>query len=215
MMLLLLLAGCAVEQQIRLPEMLGTKVDEQKIAACAAIFPEGKWQFVHSIEFTMKDGAGPPLIGVTTVDGSDIGCALITVEGLTLFEAVYQDKKSVVVRRALPPFDKPEFARGLIDDIRAIFQPPKAEVLTGQLVGAKAICRYKERSGGIVDIEVTADDCWQRKEYSPQSLLQRSITGRSCRKNGPGLIPEYLELKTYGQSGYILQMTLIRADTIP
>ena len=183
--------------------------------ACAAIFPEGKWQFVHSIEFTMKDGAGPPLIGVTTVNGSDIGCALITVEGLTLFEAVYQGQERVVVRRALPPFDKPEFSGGLIDDIRAIFQPPKAEVLTGQLVGAHAICRYKERSGGIVDIEVATDDCWQRKEYSSQSLLLRTIIGRSCRKNGPGLIPEYLELKTYGQSGYILQMTLIRADNIP
>lgn len=108
--LLILLAGCAAEKQMRLPQMVGTADDGQQKNGCAAVFPQGKWQFIHSIEFTMKDGAGPPLIGVTTIDGNTIGCALVTVEGLTLFEAVYQGKESAVIRRAVPPFDKPEFA---------------------------------------------------------------------------------------------------------
>ena len=158
-------------------------MDEQQKSACATIFPLGKWQFVHSIEFTMKDGAGPPLIGVTTIDGNTIGCALVTVEGLTLFEAVYQGKESVVVRRALPPFDKPEFAAGLISDIRAIFQPPTAKAMLGQLAGETTVCRYKEANGAVIDIELTAEDCRQTREYSSDSLLHRSIIGRSCQKH--------------------------------
>ena len=215
--LLFFLSGCAAQQQIRLPELLGTADDGQRAPACTAVFPQGRWQFVHSIEFTMQDGAGPPIIGVTTIDGNTIGCALITVEGLTLFDAVYsRGKDSVVVRRAVPPFDKPEFAKGMIGDIRAIFRPPTAgEVQTGLSAGANSVCRYKEASGGVVDIELTADNCWQIKGYNAELLLHRTITSRSCRKKAFNLIPDYLDLETYGRNGYTLKMTLIRADSIP
>ncbi len=216
LVLLFLLSGCAVEKRMQLPELIRTADDGQQKTACAAIFPQGKWQFVHSIEFTMKDGAGSPVIGVTTIDGNTIQCALVTVEGLTLFEAVYQGKESAVVRRAVPPFDKPEFARGLIGDIRAIFQPPPAsDELTGYLADTGSVCRYKEASSGVVDIEFTESDCWQINGYSAELQLQRTIIGRSCRKKGSGCIPDSLELKTYGRNGYTLKMTLLRADNIP
>ena len=217
--LLLILSGCAAHQQVRLPELPGTAGDGRRIPACTAIFPQGKWEFVHSIEFTMQDGAGPPIIGVTTIDGNTIGCALITVEGLTLFDAVYTvkaGKDSVEVRRAVPPFDKPDFARGMIGDIRAMFRPPTAgEVQTGLSAGGNSVCRYKEASGGVVDIELTADNCWQIKGYNAELLLQRTITSRLCRKKAFNLIPDYLDLETYGRNGYTLKMTLIRADSIP
>jgi hypothetical protein len=44
--------------------------------------------------------------------------------------------------------------------------------------------------------------------------MNRSIAGLSCRKRGFGRIPDYILLKTYGQTGYILKMTLISADNI-
>ncbi len=52
-------------------------------------FPKGRWQFVHSIDFTMGDGAGATVVGVITLNEKDIECALFTLEGLTLFEAVF------------------------------------------------------------------------------------------------------------------------------
>lgn len=215
-MLLFFFAGCAVQEHMRLPELSGTTVDGQQQTTCTALFPRGNWQFVHSIEFTMKDGSGPPLIGVTTINGDTLGCALITVEGLTLFEALYPDNAQVVVRRAIAPFDKPEFAAGLIGDIRAIFQPPTANsVMTGQAAEATAVCRYTQAGGGVVDLELNTGDCWRIKQYSPDLLLQRSIIGRSCKKMGSASFPEYLELKTYGRNGYTLKMTLLHADTLP
>lgn len=164
----------------------------------------------------MKDGPGPPLIGVTTIDGDTLGCALVSVEGLTLFEALYPEDAGVVIRRAIAPFDKPAFAAGLIGDIRAIFQPPTADlVMTGQGAGTTSVCRYKKAGSGVVDIEFAAGDCWRIKQYGPDLLLQRTIIGRSCSKPGSVRIPDYLELKTYGRNGYTLKMTLIRADTFP
>ena len=64
----------------------------------------------------------------------------------------------------------------------------------------------------MVDVLPDVDDCWQIKSYTPDLTMDRSIVGRSCRKKGSSLIPDYLELKTYGQTGYTLKMTLITAD---
>jgi hypothetical protein len=213
--ILLFIVACAADLQLRLPEMTAAE-DRRGEDVCADVFPEqngGKWQFVHSIDFTMKDGSGTTVVGVTTLDENDIECALVTVEGLTLFEAAFSHDRSIEIRRAIPPFDKPEFARGLINDIRAIFQSPQGtKMQTGQLAGAASVCRYEEAGGGVVDVLTDKDGCLQIKNYNPDLILERSITGLPCREIGSSLIPAYIELKTIGRTGYTLKMTLISAD---
>jgi hypothetical protein len=209
--LLFCLVGCAAAPQPRLPELTGA-ADGQGKEICAAVFPEGKWQFAHAIDFAMKDGSGTPVIGVTSLTGSDIDCALITVEGLTLFEAVFHHDGSIEVRRAVPPFDGPDFAKGMISDIRAIFQPPTGSMRIGQAAGKTPVCRYVGGDGSVVDVLPAAGDCWQIKSYTAKGTMDRSIVGRSCQKIGSSLIPDYLELKTFSQTGYTLKMTLLTAD---
>lgn len=209
--LLFVLVACAAVPQPRLPELTAAE-DGQGKDACAAVFPKGKWQFAHAIDFAMRDGSGTPVIGVTSLTGNDIDCALITVEGLTLFEAAFHHDGSIEVRRAVPPFDGPEFAKGLIGDIRAIFQPPTGRMRIGQIAGTTSVCRYVDVGGSVVDVLPDVGDCWQIKSYTSDLKMDRSIVGRSCREKGSSLIPDYLELKTYGQTGYTLKMTLITAD---
>lgn len=215
LLILIFMVSCAANPQLRLPEMT-TAEDGREEDVCADVFPQGnrgKWQFVHSIDFTMKNGSGTTVVGVTTLDGNDIESALVTVEGLTLFEATFSHDKSFEIRRAVPPFDKPEFAQGLINDIRAIFQPPPGiKMQTGQLAGAASVCRYVEMDGGVVDVLPDIDGCLQIKSYNPDLILERSILGQSCREIGSSLIPDYIELKTFGRTGYTLKMTLISAD---
>lgn len=209
--LLVCLAGCATPPQSRLPELTATGYG-QKSHDCAAVFPEGKWQFAHTIDFTLGDGSGTPVIGITSLNGKDIDVALITVEGLTLFDAVFYRNGGTEVRRAVPPFDGPEFAKGLIGDIRAIFQPPTGTMAMGQVAGVNSACRYTSAAGRVVDV-LPDGDCWQIKSYTSELIMDRSIVGRSCKKKGSSLIPDYLLLKTYGQTGYTLKLTLITADT--
>ena len=75
----------------------------------------------------MADGPVSTVIGVTSLAGDEISCALMTVEGLTLFAAVFKTGAEPEVRRAVPPFDRPGFARGLMADVRTIFVQPPAE----------------------------------------------------------------------------------------
>lgn len=213
------LAACGSGTQFRLPQLIGAAESLEK-NTCAAVFPQGKRQFVHAIDFTMPDGSGTAVVGVTSLNENDIACALVTVEGLTLFEAVFRHDESFEVKRAVPPFDTPEFVTGLIGDIRAIFQPPPGHSSRGQLLlsapaaGLTAVCRYKEADGGVVDVLPDVDGCWQIRSYTPDGTMARAIVGRSCRKQGDSLIPDYIGLKTYGRTGYTLKMTLIRADSI-
>ena len=215
-----LFSGCATEKQLHLPELAGVHAvhDGLGAEACLAVFPKGNWQFVHSIDFSMRSGSGTTVVGVTTLTGNDITCALVTVEGLTLFLADFHQDNSFVVQRAVPPFDTDEFALGMMGDIRAIFQPPPASnpgsstVKQGQLAGSRAVCRYQGEDGGVVDVLPTVHDCWQINSYTPDLTMTRSIVGQSCRKYESLSIPDYLILKTYGQTGYTLKMKLISAD---
>lgn len=211
-LILVLLSGCSAKLQNNLPELSGAENVESR-HACAAVFPDGRWQFVHSIDFTMNNGGGTTVIGVTTLAENGIECALITVEGFTLFEAVYGEAQSFKVDRAVPPFDDPEFAKGLIRDIRAIFQPPVGSMVkTGQVADGASVCRYENKDGRLTDVLPDVDDCWQINSYSSGLIMDRSVIGRSCRKKGNGYIPDHLHLKTFGQTGYSLKMTLISAD---
>jgi len=210
--ILSLLVACAAEKQIDLPG-LNPGQQIQGRPNCAAVFPQGKWQFVHSINFTVKNGTSTTVLGVTSLTEKIINCALITVEGLTLFEAAYSKENGLEIRRAIPPFDNPRFADGLMSDIQTIFLSPTAgDVQEGQITGALAVCRHTDDSGRIIDVLPEVDDCWQIKSYSSDMTLDRSVVGQSCRKKSSTLIPEYLELNSYGQTGYTLKMTLIRAD---
>ncbi len=211
--MMILLTSCAVEKQRHLPNLSPAPALEET-SCSAAVFPQGKWQFIHAIDFSMKNGAGTAVIGVTSLSRNRIDCALITIEGLTLFEAAYEEEKGLEIRRAVPPFDKPLFAEGLLRDLRTIFQPPTGGMQTGQIPGAITVCRYADNMSRVIDVLPEADDRWQINIYNSEMTLDRSITGRSCRNNDSAQIPEYLELNSYGQTGYTLKMTLIRADKL-
>lgn len=210
--LLLSLAACAAQQPMHLPE-LTVNEDGQGATACEPVFPRGHWQFVHAIEFSMHDGSGGTVLGVTSLAGDEITCALMTVEGFTLFEAVFRKGEPLEVRRAVPPFDKPAFAEGLMDDVRAIFLTPAAKnIRHGQLGDKAPVCRYTGADGRTTDLLPTADGCWQIKTYTPELRMDRSIVGQSCKKMGTSLIPEHLELTGFRNSGYTLKMTLVQAE---
>lgn len=208
------LAACAAER----PRPLPTLTAGQAMPAtgeCEAIFPRGEWQFVHSIDFSLRTGAGGTVIGVTSLTGDAIACALVTVEGLTLFEAVLHENGRLDIRRAVPPFDKPAFAQGLLEDVRAIFRAPRASgILSGQIMDNVPACRYAGVDGRITDVLRPPDGCWQIRIHGPDQAMERAIAGSSCREMAGSLIAGHLELEGFGPAGYTLKMTLIQAEKV-
>jgi len=182
---------------------------------CEAVYPQGRWQFVHSIDFSMQDGSGGTVIGVTSLAGDEITCVLMTIEGFTLFEAANQEGKGLAVKRAVSPFDKPAFGEGLMGDVRLIFVAPSPQTMRyGHSADNTPVCRYTGIDGRTLDILPATDDCWQIRTYTSALVMDRAIVGRSCQKMGDSLIPEHLELKGFGQAGYTLKMTLINAENL-
>jgi len=138
-LLLLLLCGCAPAGLLSLDQP-HTCTDEPN---CASAFPQGKWQFVHLIEFRLPDGTGSTVIGITVLDGTAIKCALTTTEGMTLFQATDNGRLKII--HALPPFDKPGFAAGLMGDVRAILLRPPGTPRCG-LFDNKPGCRFQDEN---------------------------------------------------------------------
>jgi len=207
---LLLFSGCAHNSEQLQPfadKALRPVQQDELIQRCAAVYPQGKWQFVHTIEFFMADGRSSSVVGVTVVDGNKLNCALMTIEGFTLFEARLADR--LEVDRAVPPFDNPAFATGLMEDVRALFvRPEVSEVHYGRLGDGAESCRMAGPDGEVTDILPLENGCWQIRTYDAGQLI-RTIIARSCRSVDSTVIPEELELTVPGPAGYILKMTLV------
>jgi hypothetical protein len=212
--ILLLLVSCA-GNSTSLPVL--TPLSGQP-TGCQPIFPQGDFQFVHLVEFSMAGGNHGSAMGVTVIRDKTIETALMTVEGLVLFAATLNN--GLTVSRAVPPFDKPAFAEGLMRDIRAIFLQPQGEMQSGILADGTLVCRICEQNGQITDNLASEQFCRQRFIYSATGdnsiRLSRRITGRDCSELLAGTgIPLKLSLTSLENRGYSLDMTLISAEELP
>lgn len=197
-------------QSIRLP------VPEGSENRCEQPFVKNKWQFVHSIRAVLPDGQRQSMIGtiIVTPERNAVHCVLMSIEGLVLLDAVYDQK--VIVNRAVPPFDEPGMIHGLIGDVRMLFlRPEGVHLAAGSFGDRSVVCRYADRDGGTVDVIVKPDANWQIDHYSQFDFLQRSAHGYDDKDHPAGelkeAIPERLELVAYGLMGYKLTMNLIEA----
>ena len=217
--LLLLLTSCATLQTSDLPDIrdspfMSEATQKQVKQHCEQVFFQGHIQFVHSIVFELANGHSSTVIGVTVINGKTLKTALLGVEGFVFFEAELTDGQALQVNRALPPFDNPEFAAGLIGDVQILFQAPSyKELYVGHLTDGKAVCRYFQEEGQITDI-VPADENMRINVYGTRhDTLRTIVTVPRITANG-AMVPETIFLKAHGINGYTLNMTLISADVM-
>ena len=208
--MLLMLGGCAAAPE---PQPLRPA---PCTPACDQLTPRGRWQFIHRITFSGPTMAGD-LLGVTVIDGDRLDCALLTLEGLTLFSAT-EGGGTLQVRRALPPFDRPGFAQGLMADVRAIFVHPGTQstlMTCGQNRPGTPICRYRDRQGQIVDLMPGATGCFVIRTFPETHTKNTTITGQDCRLKNNYRLARRLILDRQGPQPYTLEMTLIEAQPNP
>jgi len=226
----LLLSSCALARREPLPKLVQAPGATQSLQQCTALFPQGRWQLVHAIAFRMSNGSSGNAIGVLVLDDLEIKCALMTVEGLTLFEARSADEEDLEILRALPPFANREFAAGLMRDVRTLFRPPPGAAQSGTLPDGTPICRYAY-GHAVTDILPQEDGCWRMHTYSEQTSLRtdgclpadprreqlktRTIKAQSCSPVASAIFPHSLELIGSGPTGYTLNLRLISAERLP
>lgn len=188
--------------------------------ACGMCFPSGKWQFLHAIEAETPGGGKVFLMGamVLTAQPPQLECALMTPEGFVLFNAVYTDK--LTVNRAVPPFDDPAFANGMISDIRLVFFPPdSATDSVGTLESGLPVCRHTLENGQTVDTIIRPDHTWEIRQYDSgadpartilisDTIMEPDTQGRLVR------LPKTLTLTAHGLLGYKLRLDLLEASAL-
>jgi hypothetical protein len=210
--LLFLVVSCSLHNRELLPEIVRSYEVTPALPQSPVVFPAGRWQFVHSISFHLAKGGDGTSIGVLALDSREIHCVLITVEGLTLFEARSMEGGPIEVIRAVPPFDNQEFAAGLMGDVRMIFQKPQGLADKGRLAGGAPVFRYSA-TGQETDILPQEDGCWTMNTYSEQVRV-RTIRTRSCRMVDSAIIPEDIDLVSDGPVGYALHLHLISVEKL-
>jgi hypothetical protein len=179
-----------------------------------SIFPEGKWQFLHSIRAEMPGGMNFVMMGLTVTSSRfrTSRSVIMTLEGFVVFDGEYD--QHLIVHRAIPPFDSPHFAGGLMDDIRLIFLEPDGPVIGfGESANGSVVCRHAAPDGSTVDIGLQRDGAWELRRYSPAQRLIRTVRVLPGARNNTGF-PVTLELAACGDQTYKLIMTLVEAVQI-
>jgi len=214
---LLLCIGCILLSCSTLPNLQPADHSERTELpqTCQRLFPNGKWQFVHSIEAVMPGGQRGLVMGATVISSRNKSaqCVLMTIEGLVVFDARYDQE--LVIHRAVAPFDQEGFAAGLISDIQLIFFMPQGPLVeTGNDPNGASVCRYQTPDGGIVDLVIDADHTRHIRQYTAQRRLRRTVdaffTKPESDIDGPDF-PDRLELRAHGVAGYTLIMDLVEA----
>lgn len=181
------------------------------IEQCRRPYPSVPYRFVHAIEVILPGGSSGTMMGATLIDpkAAAVHSVIMTLEGFVVFDGAYD--KDVHVDRAVPPFDKPHFAKNMLKDVRLMYLAPEGRpVKVGFLEDGAVICRYTGNDNHIVDVIVHRDGSWEIDTYSESEEIRRRIRLGSVR-NG---ISETVELNGYEAWGYTLRMRLISADPV-
>ncbi|WP_373497808.1 hypothetical protein [Desulfococcus sp.] len=181
--------------------------------ACARVFPAGDWQLVHAIE-TVMGGRRGTMMGVSVISPGSrtVHCALMTLEGLSMFEARDRDGR-ITVDRAVPPFDSPAFARGMLEDIRMIFfQPGPGPDEAGLAPSGSPLCRYRPGPDETVDVTVDPRGGWTLRRYEGAALVRTVHAGAGTLIASGGVrISRHLQLTARGPRPYTLDLKLLEA----
>lgn len=181
---------------------------KDKSITCPYPFLKEKVRLMHTLEVHMAGEIRSTIIGVTIADPAtrSVSCAIMTAEGMVLFEAE-SNPGGLKVNRALPPFNSGDFAKNMIEDIKLIFFEPEGKIESrGFLPDGATVCRYLQKNGNSIDVIKDESSGLQIKRYSSSAALKRHVLFDKTKN-----IYQRIELRAYETLDYSLVMNLIEA----
>ncbi|HPD57590.1 MAG TPA: DUF3261 domain-containing protein [Smithellaceae bacterium] len=206
--LFLFVAGCQT-----LPVIKEPLPSEKTSLACPFPFLHKPATLIHAIEARMAGSAKSAVIGITSANPAtrELSCAIMTAEGMVLFEAK-ESAGTLHVSRALPPFDAPAFAQNMINDIKLIFFSPEGNLQkAGFLPTGDAVCRWRSQNAAIIDVREDGNDKVEILRYSSCGKLKRQIKFSNLANN----YYQNIELHARELANYSLLMNLIEVQSLP
>jgi len=208
LILIIFLSSCQTLPLINSP----VSPAEEKVLTCPSPFLKEKYRLVHAIETRVAGKTQSAIIGVTLADPSTrfVDCAIMTAEGMVLFEAE-SGPGALKITRSLPPFDSVDFAKNMIEDIKLIFFAPEGKIQKkGNLPDGSTACRYREENGDWIDVITDKSEGTAIKRYSSVGILKRQVKFNKTTGN----IYQSIKLQANETFNYSLLMTLIEAESV-
>ncbi|MBM4315267.1 MAG: hypothetical protein FJ122_15305 [Deltaproteobacteria bacterium] len=207
---LLMAGGCAAPHPLR-------PLDPGAIPAvameCQRPFLKMPYRLVHAMEADLPDGRRETGIGVLLADPRKriFRSMLMTVEGWVLFDI--EKGETLSIRRAVPPFDSPGFARRMEEDIALAFFPPiEAPSAWGRGEDGALTCRFGSADGMGVDVMVRGDGATEVRRYGDGGALRKRAVIFSFNRDG---LAERIEIRSGVWPPYTLRLKLIESEAIP
>ena len=206
LLLLLGLLGCAhLPELAPVPNAARTEI----VQRCEQAFPKRPWKATHTIFATLPFGNHSQLLGVLAANAQELRAILLSPEGISLYDgrqAIGATNSTPSVQRAVPPFDRPDFAASLMADVASAYVAPDGPP---QAVGTYAtgadVCRWVPPVGEARDVELGPDGPRTIRTYHNLHLT-REIHLRGAATDG--FFPE-VDLMVPGAGGYVLEMRLV------
>ena len=156
-------------------------------------------------------------MGVTLIypEQKIIRCIMMTLEGLVVFDALYDEK--IIINRGIQPFVSDDFAKGMISDLRLMFFKPEGpRIEVGVSNTGEWICRYLADEKTTVDVLIHFDKGWTICGYLHHRLRRtiQAYFGKDSDLTTKNKIPEQLELIARGEQKYSLNLKLVEAEPI-
>jgi hypothetical protein len=179
-----------------------------ELPGCYAVFPAEPWESVHRLEATIR-GDSFLALGVTKGEPSErrLQSLLLTSEGFILFDAERREN-GMDVKKAVPPFDSPAFARGLMEDVALLFLPPQVKPrIWGKESNGTMSCKWKDADGSHTELTGSMEAGWR--------ILRQDKKGKVIKEmflNGPFVngLASRIELRAFEPAPYRLRMTLLQ-----
>jgi hypothetical protein len=214
---LILLLICLPIACSHLPDIQPTPPDDAPTGSFpASIFLQGDWQLLHAIEATGPGGGKQTLLGLSQISSHtrSAHCVMMTLEGMVLFQATFDDG-TLSVQRAVAPFDRPGMAVGIVEDLRMVFfTPDRPYIQTGRLSDGTRAYRYQLPDGCTQDIETQDQTHWVIHRYDRRHRLVRTVRPVSDQGRSEQGMPNQILLEARGLVGYQLRMTLVEAQPL-
>ena len=179
------------------------------VSGCYAIFPAGSWGSVHAIDAIIRGEVSSSLLGVTKGEPSErkILSLLLSPEGFILFDAELREG-GMTVRKAVPPFDSPAFARGLMEDVALLFLPPQVKPeIWGKEADGTQICRWGGPDGSYTEVRGSMESNWRIQRRDDQGKVTKEVFLKGPFVQG---FASHMELRASKPASYRLRMTLLQ-----
>lgn len=199
--------GCA-HLPVLSPVPAGAQAD--LIGRCRQAFPKQPWKATHTIFATLPFGHHGQLLGVLGADNDGMRAILLSPEGVSLFDGTLVNDRvggtALLVRRAVPPFDRPDFAAALMADVSSAYRAPVGQPQEiGTDASGSTVCRWTLPSREATDVLLGLEGPRTIRTYRNLHLT------REVRLSGPG--PDgffsQVDMIVPGAGGYTLEMRLV------